>query len=289
MTAWERLQALRRSYGLRRGLVREALLRADFLLHRVGKRKLVAGLRELGLEEGDLVCVHTAFRSLGFVVGGPHAVIRALEEVVGPQGTILMPAYSTGGMTIDWVKRSPVYDVRRTPSDLGVLPEVFRMLPGTLRSLHPTHSVCGRGRLAAALLEGHEAADRPFGHGTPFMRLIERGGKGLILGARLHNFTTLRTIEDHLGASYPLNPYLPEAFPVEIVDEAGRRRVVRTFVPDPALGPRRNGDVFLPFLRERGLVREGRVGRANAILVECATLLEALEAATREGILAYRR
>jgi len=289
VTVWVRLQALRRGYGLRRGLMREALLRADFLLHRIGKRELVAGLRELGLDEGDLVCVHTAFRSLGFVVGGPLTVIRALEEVVGPEGTILMPAYSTGGMTADWVKGSPVFDVLRTPSDLGVLPEVFRTLPGTLRSLHPTHSVCGRGRLAAALLEGHEEAARPFGQGTPFMRLIERGGSGLILGARLHNFTTLRTIEDHLGASYPLNPYLPETFPVEIVDQAGKRRVVRTLVPDPALGPRRNGDVLLPFLRERGLVREGRVGRANAILVECATLLDALEAATREGILAYRQ
>jgi aminoglycoside 3-N-acetyltransferase len=289
VTVWERLQTLRRGYGLRRGLMREALLRADFLLHRVGKRELIAGLRGLGLKEGDLVCVHTAFRSLGFVVGGPPTVIRALEEVVGPEGTILMPAYSTGGMTVNWVKGSPVFDVRRTPSDLGVLPEVFRTMPGTLRSLHPTHSVCGRGRLAAALLADHEKAARPFGHGTPFMRLIERGGKGLILGARLHNFTTLRTIEDHLGASYPLNPYLSVTFPVEIVDEAGQRRTVRTLVPDPALGPRRNGDVFLPFLRERGLVREGRVGRANAILVECAPLLDALEAATRQGILAYRR
>lgn len=287
MTVWGRLQALRKGYGLRRGLVREALLRADFLLHRVGKRRLVAGLRDLGLGNGDLVFVHTGFRSLGFVVGGPVTVIRALEEVVGPEGTILMPAYSTGGITANWVKGSPVFDVRRTPADVGVVPEVFRTMPGTLRSLHPTHSVCGRGKLAAPLLEGHEKAPGPFGHGTPFMRLIERGGKGLILGARLRNFTTLRAIEDHLGESYPLKPYLPETYPIEVVDEAGQRRTVRTLVPDPVLGQRRNGDVLLPFLRERGLAREGRVGRANSILIDCAQLLEALEAATREGILAY--
>ena len=289
MNAWQRLKDLRKGYGLRRGLVREALLRADFLLHRVGRRTLVTGLRELGLRSGDLVCVHTAFRSIGYVVGGPATVVQALEEVVGSTGTILMPAYSAGGMTINWVKSTSGFDVRRTPSDLGVLPEFFRVQPGTVRSHHPTHSVCGRGPLAAEILRDHEKAPRPFGDGTPFMRLIERGGKGLILGARLHNFTTLRTIEDHLGDAYPLKPYLPETYPIEVVDEAGNRSVARTLVPDPALGPRRNGDVLLPFLREKGLIREGRVGRANAILVECAPLLGALDEATRKGILAYRR
>lgn len=288
MSVWRRLKALRKAYGLRRGLVREALLRVDSLRHRVGRRELAACLRDLGLRDGDLVCVHTAFRSLGYVVGGPITVIRALEDVVGSRGTILMPTYSAGGLTINWVKSSPVFDVRNTASDLGVLPEVFRVQPGTKRSLHPTHSVSGRGALATEILQDHEKADRPFGHGTPFMRLIERGGKGLILGARLHNFTTLRTIEDHLAESYPLNPYLPETYPIEIIDELGQRRVVRTLVPDPALGPRRNGDIFLPFLRERGLVREGNVGRARAILVECAPLLDALKEATQKGILAYR-
>lgn len=287
MNLFARLRALRRGYGLRRGLIREARLRADELLGRVGKRNLMSGLERLGLGRGDLVCVHTAFRSLGYVVGGPDTVIRALEEVLGPEGTLLMPAFSSGGLTYGWVKASPVFDVRRTPSDLGVLPEAFRVQAGTLRSLHPTHSVCGRGPLARALLEDHEKAPRPFGHGTPFMRLIERGGKGLILGARLHNFTTLRAIEDHLGDAYPVRPYLPEPFPVDVVDEAGTRRTVYTLVPDPALGPRRNGDVLLPFLRERGLVREGRVGKARALLVDCAPLLSVLEELTRRGILAY--
>ena len=282
-----RLRALRKSYGLKRGILREALLRGDFLFGRVGRKELVAGLRGIGLASGDLVCVHTAFRSLGYVVGGPATVIRALEEVLGPEGTLLMPAYSTGGLTVKWVQTSPLFDVKRTPSDLGVLPEVFRTQAGTLRSLHPTHSVCARGQLARSILQGHDRADRPFGPGTPFMRLIEWGGKGLILGARLHNFTTLRAIEDYLGEAYPIRPYLPDRFPIEVVDEEGRRSTVRTLVPDPALGPRRNGDVFLPLLREKGLVREGQVGKARCLLVECARLLEVLEEATGRGILAY--
>lgn len=284
---FERLAELRRSYGLLRGVVREAYLRRDALFGRVGRGTLVAGLRRLGLEAGDTVFVHTAFRSIGYVVGGPATVIAALEEVIGPEGTLLMPAFSSGGLTVRWVETRPVFDVNRTPSDLGTLPETFRLQPGTLRSLHPTHSVCARGPLAASYLEGHERAPRPFGEGTPFRRLLDRGGKGLILGARLHNFTALRAIEDHLGDGYPVRPYLPEPYDVDVVDAEGRRFTARTYVPDPALGPRRNGDMLLPVLRENGLVREGRIGKAPCILVRCSGLLAALEAATRRGILAY--
>jgi len=283
-----RLRELRARYGLRRGLARElGLLRAR-LLDRVTASRLARELAALGVRRGDVVFVHTALSRIGHVIGGPAAVIRAIEAAVGPTGTVLMPAYSTGGLPYDWVIEKPVFDVRRTRADVGAVPETFRMLPGTRRSLHPTHSGCARGAKADLVTEGHERSVRPFGPGTPFAKLAELGGKGVLLGARLRNFTALRIVEDGLGEAYPVPVYCPEPFAIDVIDAAGARRTVRTLVPDPAWSRRRDGDLLLPGLRARGLVTEGTVGRAPTLVVDCARLLDALEDLTARGVLAYR-
>jgi aminoglycoside 3-N-acetyltransferase len=288
MRALERVRNLRKSYGLSRGLLREVGLQFDRLVHRVNEFSLAKDLRGLGIEPGDVIFVHSSMRELGHVVGGPAAVIRALEMTVGSHGTIVMPAYSTGGLPYYWVKNSPTFDVKKTPSDVGVIAEVFRLQSETIRSLHPTHSVCARGPRAKYLTERHEIAERPFGHGTPFMRLAELGGKGLILGARLRNFTALRIIEDHLGEAYPVRVYLPDRFSVRVIDDRGQSQRVETLVPDPEWGRRRNGDLLLPHLLEKGLINKRQVGKASSLLIRCAELLRVLEDATAKGILAYR-
>lgn len=60
------------------------ILKADI------KRKL----KEIGLESGDNVIVHTSLKSMGYVCDGAQAVIEALIETVGENGTIMMPTQS---------------------------------------------------------------------------------------------------------------------------------------------------------------------------------------------------
>ena len=74
------------------------------------------------------------------------------------------------GPAIEHLASDPVFDVRSTPSRMGAISEAFRQAPGTLRSLHPTHSTCVRGPGADAIVAGHESAPAPFGDGTPFPR-----------------------------------------------------------------------------------------------------------------------
>ncbi|MBA7555354.1 hypothetical protein ES705_48015 [subsurface metagenome] len=51
----------------------------------IGFRELVNGVKELGLEKGDVVLVHSSFKSFGGVEGGPQTVIDALLEVLGKE------------------------------------------------------------------------------------------------------------------------------------------------------------------------------------------------------------
>lgn len=63
-------------------------------MHVILKEEIVQKLREVGLERGDAVMVHTSLKRMGYVCGGAQTVIEALMEVVGKDRTIMMPTQS---------------------------------------------------------------------------------------------------------------------------------------------------------------------------------------------------
>src|SRR5437764_11717166 len=66
---------------------------------------LVADLRRLGVRSGDALMVHASLRRIGPVEGGADGVLAALDEVVGPAGTLMM----TLGAIVphEWVNQRP--------------------------------------------------------------------------------------------------------------------------------------------------------------------------------------
>ncbi len=58
--------------------------------------QLVDGFRNLGMQEGDTLLVHSSYKSFGEVDGGPGTVIRALETALGTDkdGTLIMPTFN---------------------------------------------------------------------------------------------------------------------------------------------------------------------------------------------------
>lgn len=159
---------------------------------------LARDLRDLGVREGGTLLVHSSLSALGRVPFGAETVIQGLLEALGPQGTLLMPALSYETVT----EKAPHFDVRRTPSNVGVIPETFRQRPGTGRSIHPTHSVCGVGPGAGDLLEGHELDDTPCGRHSPFHRLPQVRGQILMLGCGLRPNTSMHAIEELVEPPY---------------------------------------------------------------------------------------
>ncbi|HEX5325017.1 MAG TPA: AAC(3) family N-acetyltransferase [Capsulimonadaceae bacterium] len=165
-------------------------------------RKIGEGLRALGVAEGGILLVHSSLKSLGFVEGGPETVIEGLRDALGPGGTLLMPALSYLTVT----EQAPLFDINTTPSCVGAVPEYFRRRPGTLRSAHPTHSVCATGPLAADLLGRHADNDTPCGEGSPFRLLRDRGGQILFLGCGLTPNTSMHAVEELDEPPYLFRP-----------------------------------------------------------------------------------
>ena len=78
-------------------------------------------MRSVGVRPGSVLLVHSSLRAMGPVAGGPETVIRGLLQALGPDGTLLMPALSYAHVT----SATPLFDLRRTPSNVGAIPEYF--------------------------------------------------------------------------------------------------------------------------------------------------------------------
>jgi aminoglycoside 3-N-acetyltransferase len=228
------------------------------------ERACMEALTALGLRPGDVVWVHSSLRSLGPVEGGAATVVGALERCVGAdgpdaRGAVLMPVFNL----VDVKQRAATWDRTVTPSTVGYLTEYFRTMPGTVRSDHYSHSVAARGARASWYVEGHRCHEGPaspwdlepwgttYGTHSPFQRLLQSGGKVLMLGVDYHSATFM-----HL---------------VEVLHWNERRRHAPE-APYCYLDRDRLG----AWWDSQGSLRRGRVGQADCRLLDAAVFVEGL-------------
>ncbi|UQZ34543.1 AAC(3) family N-acetyltransferase [Paenibacillus sp. PK3_47] len=171
---------------------------------------LAADFLRLGVKEGMTVLLHSSFKSLGqFVVGGPAAVILALEQVLGEEGTLVMPTqsadlsdpagWSNPPVPEEWWQtireQTPAYDPDMTLlRGMGIIPDTFRKQKGVKRSGHPIDSFAAWGRHRDEIIDGH-SLDYPFGEASPLARIYELNGSVLLLGVDHLSNTSLHLSE----------------------------------------------------------------------------------------------
>ena len=216
---------------------------------------------------------HSSLSSFGHVEGGADAVIDALVETVGPQGTVLVPTL-TGSEEL-CAENPPLYDPAATPCWTGRIPETFRQRAQAVRSLHPTHSVAAIGARALELTAGHEFSVTPCGPDSPYGRLAQVGGYVLLLGVTHHSSTTFHLAEELAGVPYHMQPGLVAARIVE----NGQPRTIHLMIH--RYGAPRNFARMEPLFRERGIQRDAQIGDAHVRLVDARRMVEV----TRQALL----
>ncbi|MET8309427.1 AAC(3) family N-acetyltransferase [Micromonospora sp. NPDC005173] len=180
------------------------------------RRSLAAQLRLLGVRPGATLLVHAALRPLGFVCGGPQAVVLALRDALGPDGTLVVPTHTPDNsdpaqwrnppVPADWWPliraEMPGFDPAVTPSRyMGVLAETVRGWPGALRSSHPQVSFAALGPAAEQVMAGHDRADM-LGEGSPLARLHDLDADVLLLGVD-HGVNTSMHLAEYRRPSPP--------------------------------------------------------------------------------------
>lgn len=244
-------------------------------------------IREMGVQRGGTVFVHSAFGNFGGFSGTAVDVIRLLQELVGEEGAVLMPNQPTQGSAIDWIRSGEVWDEQKTPTRMGLLPEFFRRMPGVRRSLHPTHPVAGWGRKAESMLAGHEEAETPCGTGSPYMKLIEERGQILHLGSGFHTTTFLHAVEEFTIPHMPVSPWTGEFYEGRVRGRDGRERVVRTRLFRPDLAAVRNPGNLVDELQRRGHYQRRMLKRLELIVVDAAGLAATARELAPRGIFHY--
>ncbi|MBP3600509.1 MAG: AAC(3) family N-acetyltransferase [Clostridia bacterium] len=179
------------------------------------KKDLIA----LGIKPQDTILMHSSLSSLGYVEGGAETVIDTLLSVLR-EGTLLVPALSWTTVNKD----NPVFDVKNTPSCIGAISEYFRKREGVIRSLHPTHSVCGIGKNAKEILSHHLETNTPVGIRSPFSLLRDYNGKVLMLGCTLRPNTSMHGVEETVDPE-PWYVLTKDTTEFTLIDENGKKYV----------------------------------------------------------------
>jgi aminoglycoside N3'-acetyltransferase len=217
-------------------------------LSEVPQTEVVRQLRELGVQPGGVLLVHTSYRAVRPVEGGPAGLIHALQDALGPKSTLVMPSWGADD-------NSPFDpDVTPAAADLGVVADTFWRLPGVRRSDH-VFAFAATGPAAEHILSDPLPLP-PHIPESPVGRVHELGGQVLLLGVSHDANTTLHLAELLADVPYRVPKHctvLREGRPVRIEYQENDHCCARFTLLDE-------------WLRALGLQQEGWVGHAIARL-----------------------
>ena len=167
-----------------------------------GFEEIVRALRDTGIQKGDTVKVYSRLFTLGVPSGVgsvaevPDLYLRALQEVLGREGTLVVPTYTTS-----FGRFGKPFVLEESPSEMGKFSEHVRTRPGALRSLHPIHSVAALGPKASLLTKDHPRWN--VGHDTIWERLRRERARVVTLGLPARQcMTVVHHIESLVCAPY---------------------------------------------------------------------------------------
>ncbi|MEX2648020.1 MAG: AAC(3) family N-acetyltransferase [Alphaproteobacteria bacterium] len=278
----------RRIKGWLKRNLRRARARYDRLFRAFSPADLAGALRASGVRPGDVLFAHVAFNDFRGFSGSPSEVIGALREALGEDGTLLMPTMPFTGTAVDYLGSGKPFDVRRTASRMGIVTELFRRLPDTLRSAHPTHSVAASGAKAALMLEGHDRAATPCGVHSPYHALMDHDAKIALLGTGIGALTFFHTLEEILEPLMPRSPFTKEHYTVSYLGRNGEKREARMRLFDPGMSKRRDLRILERALRAAGHWTERRVGGLSLVILEARKVHAVARDMAMQEVFCYR-
>lgn len=252
----------------------------DSKLAPVQLNELIEPLERAGIGPGATVLLHSSWAGIEADDFSPSDLISALLDVLGPSGTLCMPAMPTLRP-----REGDHFNFDRAPSMAGLISETFRRFTGVVRSVNANHSVCSLGPNAKYLVEHHHLSATSWDQNSPYYRIrnIENSWVvGLGVGRRLGVASSLHCVESAL----PAHPYfsrlfrLPICYGYESKALGAGRHCYR---------PRR-GAIYPPKLAKHfssNQLRETTVKGVDIYTIRARTLIDTSLALGQQGITMY--
>jgi len=151
----------------------------------LSRSEIDSGLRELGVQAGDVMLVHSAMRTMGQVEGGAQTVVDAMLGVLGPTGTLVVSTFTFAHEASD----NPVIDPATDRSEMGIITEAARLHSEARRSTAFRHSFAAIGKRAQLLAE-NDPAMSPFDLRSSFGVMTVLNTKVILLGVTYSSSTS---------------------------------------------------------------------------------------------------
>ncbi len=233
------------------------------------KNDIKEGLKQLGINKGDRIIVHSSLASLGYVKGGPKTVCQAIMELVADKGIVMMPSFNHEKA----FEEAGYYSPLETRTTNGAIPDAFWRLKNVFRSLHPTHAVAVWGKNARNYVKDHHKV-LTMGEGSPLHLLEKNGGKVVLIDAPGAN--TFHHIVE-MTNNVPCLGKRTDEFPVKL--PSGEIVKCRAWSYRNSNCPCDDTDAYRDIMRRKGLLNEGKIGMADVIVFkmsDCRKVIEKL-------------
>ncbi len=170
---------------------------------------LKSDFEKLGVKPGSVIIMHSSLSKIGWTVGGPVAIVEAMLQILTPEGTLVMPAFSGDNSDPSFWENPPVpeswweiirnempaYHPKITPTrGMGAVVNTFRNWPNVIRSNHPISSFAVWGKHAEYIANNH-ALLSDLGENSPLARIYDLDGAILLVGVTHENNSSLHLAE----------------------------------------------------------------------------------------------
>lgn len=142
-------------------------------------KDIVNVMVKLGMKKGSTVCIHASMKEFYNYNGTAEELIREIQHVLTPEGTLMMPAYP------DIANKDLgqyIFNPETDETAAGYLAETFRKSPDVIRSINVQHSVCAWGKHAEWLTKDHQYGKNCWDEHSPYFRMTQIGALVFDLG-----------------------------------------------------------------------------------------------------------
>ena len=242
--------------------------RRDHKSRKAAEHALISDLatawQDCGVCSGDILLLHSDISRLILKfrhhagISPPDAILQSFLKALGPEGTLLLPSFSFA------FSRSAYFDIRHTPSEMGVLTECARHHPAALRTHHPLASFVVMGAEAQRFKNLSHFSG--WGQDSPLALLHQLRGKIAVLDVcEKRSMTFYHYVEEHHQVPYRFH----KIFMGSYVDAQGHPSPCKAslFVRRLDLGIVTNTRAMGEYLWQQGLYQGQRPGTGCGLRV----------------------
>ena len=176
--------------------------------------------QKLGVQKGATVFIHSSMDFLNYEAS-PEKILEILLDLVGEEGTLIFPAWHFNYRAEIYLQKNKIFDIKRSPTVMGLLPETARRHPLAFRSIHPTNSIAAIGKHAEELLETHHKSVYPCGELSPYFKMMQYNAIIIGIGVTSHFLSFMHCPEDVMKDKFPIKTRTNEVFTGKIKLENG--------------------------------------------------------------------